>query len=329
MSASESTLAMESTQQDSADKSMHQAIQHFRQKMESSNRQFLQDRITEIKSLNLPTETENLSKMSTYWWDLTVQPDSSWLESASPESARQALAEETVTCLDDVSSLYHAHMDGIIPPNTTAQWRTVLLSTLQKVCNEAAFRDEEDNEFVVPPCEDLILFLKYASGIQEPDFRFAGMPAFNPPACDYHVSLSAEDLEEHLRRYYVCSEGFLDAYMHDDLEVRVGLELVVGVKVKMSDHVEWYCLYLYCRRVGGEVDSDEKADQSHGDWAWRVVISHAEAVENPQVVYGRKPRFDSICEFLDWYCSWYEFLDLDVMREDVALNCGEVGSDEN
>lgn len=309
---------MDSTQPDSADASMRLAIQNFRQKMESSNRQFLQDRITEISALNLPTEQEKLEKMRTYWWDLTEKRDESWLASASPEAARQAIDEGSVARLSDVSSLYHLHMDGIIPSSTTPQWRTMLLDTLQKVCNEAAFRDEEDHDFVVPPCDDLVLFLKYASGIEEPDFRFEGLPSFHPPGSAYHASLSPEDLEDHLCRY-VCSESFSDAYMHDDLEVRVGLNFGLGVKWKMSDHVEWYCLYLYCRRVVDEMDPD----QSHRDWAWRVTISHAAVVENPQVVYGRKPRFDSIVEFLDWYGSWYEFLDLDQMRKDVALNCGE------
>lgn len=55
------------------------------------------------------------------------------------------------------------------------------LDTIQTVCNEMAFRDEEDNDFEVPPCHDLGLFLKYASTVKDPDFRYAGMAPFEPP----------------------------------------------------------------------------------------------------------------------------------------------------
>lgn len=51
------------------------------------------------------------------------------------------------------------------------------------------------------------------------------------------------------------------------------------------------------------VDGTWKTDHSHKDWAWRVVVSDAEGVDNPMTVYGQKPRFDSIVEFLDWYSS--------------------------
>jgi hypothetical protein len=39
-----------------------------------------------------------------------------------------------------------------------------------------------------------------------------------------------------------------------------------------------------------------------------VVIFQAE-INNPSILYGRKARFDSIPEFLDWYASWLDHLD--------------------
>ncbi|CAI7590860.1 unnamed protein product [Penicillium discolor] len=101
--------------------------------------------------------------------------------------------------------------------------------------------------------------------------------------------------------------------MHNDLGVRVGLQTGIGIKYKLGGHDTWYSMYLYCRRYV------EDSDHSHKDWAWRVVISDAEGVGNPATVYGQKPRLDSIVEFLDWYSSWLEHLDMGQVREDVVV----------
>ncbi|KAF7155366.1 hypothetical protein CNMCM5623_007437 [Aspergillus felis] len=313
---------MESTTQPSADadENMRLAVERFRTKMEASNRQFLQDRIDEIEAMNLSTEEEKLEEMRVYWPDLTVKHKDSLMSTARPEVVRQALEEGSVARLADVKTLYHQYMDGVSPPNFLSdEWRQMFLDTVQTVCNEVAFRDDEDNDFEVPPCHDLGLFLKYASTVEDPDFRYAGMAPFEPPGAyskeTSDISKDREDLIRDLHRYYLCEEAFLEAYTHDDLEVRVGFQTGIGVKYKMSGHDTWYSMYLYCRR------DVEDSDQSHKDWAWRVVVSHATIVENPMTVYGQKPRFDSIVEFLDWYSSWLEHLDTGQVREDIALNC--------
>ncbi|CRL22255.1 unnamed protein product [Penicillium camemberti] len=314
---------MESTAQASADadENMRLAVERFRIKMEASNRQFLQDRIDEIEAMNLSTEEEKIDKMKVYWSNLTDKPNDAWMATAPPRIARQCREEGNVTRLTDVKTLYHENMDGASPPKLLDEWRQMYLDTVQTVCNEMAFRDEEDNDFEVPPCHDLGLFLKYASTVQDPDFRYAGMAPFEPPGMYSQetpdISKYRADLIETLRLYYICEESFLDAYMHEDLEVRVGLQTGIGAKYKMAGHATWYSMYLYCRR------HVEDSDHSHKDWAWRVVVSDAEGVDNPMTVYGQKPRFDSIVEFLDWYSSWLEHLDMGQVREDVALNCGE------
>lgn len=40
---------------------------------------------------------------------------------------------------------------------------------------------------------------------------------------------------------------------------------------------------------------------------------------NPTELYGRKPRFDSIPEFLDWYSSWLDHYDIEEDRKQVKL----------
>ncbi|KAJ5797669.1 uncharacterized protein N7503_006965 [Penicillium pulvis] len=315
---------MESTAEPPADaeENMRLAVERFRTKMEASNRQFLQDRMDEIEAMNLSTEEEKLLEMRTYWPGLKARNDIRWMATQPPEVVRQLHEEANVDRLSDVKSLYHRHMDGVEPPNGwTDEWRQMYLNTVQTVCNEVAFRSEEDNDFEVPPCYDLALFLKYASGVQDPDFRYAGMASFDPPGSlvkeTFDISKDREDLIRHIHRYYLCEESWFQAYAHQDLEVRAGFQTGNGIKDKQSGHDEWYSMYLYCRR------DPEDSDQSHKDWAWRVVISEVGTYRDHIEVYGKNPIFDSIVEFLDWYSSWLEHLDMDQVRKDVALNHGD------
>ncbi|KAH0350707.1 hypothetical protein KCU83_g4668, partial [Aureobasidium melanogenum] len=58
---------------------------------------------------------------------------------------------------------------------------------------------------------------------------------------------------------------------------------------------------------------DHKTDAG---WAWRVVV-HLESDGNEDVDYPTR-IFDSTVEFLDWYDSWYERLDLEDFLEDLV-----------
>ncbi|KGO43295.1 hypothetical protein PEX1_088660 [Penicillium expansum] len=309
---------MESTQPSAdADENMRLAIERFRTKMEASNWQFLQDRIDEIESMDLSTE-EKLKKMNIWTWIMTPKCADPEKPTVSPETTCQS-HQRTATQLIDLKSLSHENMDGVIPPKLwTDEWRQVYLDTIQTVCNEVAFRIDDDTEFEVPPCHDLALFLKYASGIVDADFRYDGMAPFEPPgiymASISDISKAREDLVEGLHHYYICDEDFVDAYTHDDLEVRVGFQTGTGVRYKMGGHSTWYSMYLYCRRWV------EDSDPSHKDWAWRVVISPAEVFENSTIVYGQRTRFDSIVDFLDWYSSWLEYVDMDEVRANLIQN---------
>lgn len=315
---------MESTAEPSAnaDERMRLAVERFRTKMEVSNRQFLQDRIDEVEAMNLSTEKEKLLKMRTYWPDLKIRQDVRWMATLPPEMVRQFHEEANVDRLSDVKSQYHQHMDGVDPPKGwTDEWRQMYLDTVQTVCNEVAFRSDQDNEFEIPPCYDLALFLKYASGVQDPDFRYAGMAPFEPPGRfmkeTSDISKDREDLIRDIHHYYLCEESWFESYAHQDLEVRAGFKTGIGVKDKQAGHDDWYSMYLYCRR------DPEDSDQGQNDWAWRVVISEVGTYGDPIEIYGQKPIFDSIVEFLDWYSSWLEHLDMDQVRKDVALNHGD------
>ncbi|GFF36037.1 hypothetical protein IFM61606_05224 [Aspergillus udagawae] len=318
-----------------ADEIMRLAVERFRIKMESSNRQFLQDRIEEIEAMNLPTEEEKLVKMRPYWPNLGIKGEDSWNDCAPIGPVRQSREERNVTRLADVKTVYHEYMDGIQPPRLlTEEWRQMYLDTVQSVCDEAAFRDEEDEDFSIPLCHELGSFIKYASGVQDPDFRRSGIAPFGPvfvsETQDYafkdnpavlalpppNIFEARESLKYYLQEF-LCDESFVAGTVDEDLEVRVGFLTGTGCR---CGHDKWHSAYLYCRRFV------EDSDPSHKDWAWRVVIFHADG-ENPTMLNGRKPRFDSIPEFLEWYSSWLEHSDLDQIRKDVMKP--EYDSDED
>ncbi|EAW19285.1 uncharacterized protein NFIA_092460 [Aspergillus fischeri NRRL 181] len=104
----------------------------------------------------------------------------------------------------------------------------------------------------------------------------------------------------------------LEAYIDDDLEAQAGFITGVGYN-QLYECPAWYSAYVYCRLETDDKD-DVAADAANiRDWGWRVVIFKAEVV-NPSILYGRKARFDSIPEFLDWYASWLDHLDARGLR---------------
>lgn len=121
--------------------------------------------------------------------------------------------------------------------------------------------------------------------------------------------------QEGLQRYLEdeLSNGCLEAYIDEDLEVRVGFITGIGFS-QLYECPSRYSAYVYCRLLTDEEDDGKHKDEdiqdatNIRDWGWRVVVFQAE-VDNPSVLYGRKARFDSIPEFLDWYASWLDHVD--------------------
>ncbi|KAJ5937292.1 hypothetical protein N7454_004947 [Penicillium verhagenii] len=324
---------------DAGDETMRLAIERFRTKMESSNRRFLQDRIDEIQAMGLATEEQKLEKMRLYWSDLGRGELPQFNDYASPGHVRQAREARTVTRLEDVKLVYNQHMDGIIPPTlVTDEWRQMFLEVVESVCNKAAAQaqDEEDKDFYIPRCHELGQFIKYANGVQDPDFRHSGICPFEPvfpigvegyafpdrpavlaqPPPD--VSASWEILKEYLQEY-ILSEDFIDSTVDEDLEVKVGFQTGLG---SHREYDTWYSTYLYCRQSKDCKSDDDSLNETLKDWAWRIVVIHADG-ENPAILYGRHPRFDSIPKFLDWYSSWLDYVDMDVVRKDVNATYGD------
>lgn len=186
----------------------------------------------------------------------------------------------------------------------------------------------------IPRCDELALFLKYAQGVVDVDFRLSEIAPFTPagPIGIRNEELDGLDEKQRrdkladpglLKRGQEClqqmledesTNGFLEQYIDDDLEVRAGFITGVGYS-QMYACPSWYSAYVYCRLWtdddeddGKHKDGDIQDAANIRDWGWRVVVFQAE-VDNPSVLYGRKARFDFIPEFLDWYASWLDHLD--------------------
>ncbi|KAJ5302814.1 hypothetical protein N7476_009613 [Penicillium atrosanguineum] len=154
---------------------MRLAVERFRTRMESSNRCFIQDCVDEIEAMRLLTEDGKFSLMRPYWYELGVTGLSDWNYDAPRGPVLRARETENVSRLEDLKTIFHEHMDGIIPPMlVTDKWRQIFLETIENVCNEAAVQDKKDEDFHIPVCDELGHFIKYANGVQHPDFCRSG-----------------------------------------------------------------------------------------------------------------------------------------------------------
>ncbi|CAI7668982.1 unnamed protein product [Penicillium crustosum] len=138
------------------DETMRLAVERFRAKMESSNRQFIQDRIDEIEAMHLSTEDEKLHHMLTYWADLNIKDWSNCNDDAPRDIIRRVRETANVSRLEDLKTIFHEH-----------EWREMFLDTVEIVCNEAAEQDEDDENLHIPRCDELGHFLKYEEGMSQ------------------------------------------------------------------------------------------------------------------------------------------------------------------
>lgn len=166
------------------DETMRLSVEIFRAKMESSNQQLLQDRIEEIEVMGLSTEEEKMWEMGSYWPLLGTKGEASWNNEAPLGPVRQDRETRSATRLEDIKTIYHEHIDGIIP--STFSNRGMALDVLggleggmEEVVAEA--KEESDEEdFDIPMCYELGHFIKYANSVQDPDFHSSRICPFEP-----------------------------------------------------------------------------------------------------------------------------------------------------
>ncbi|KAJ5888107.1 hypothetical protein N7495_008148 [Penicillium taxi] len=265
-----------------ADEIMRLAVDRFRTKMKSSSLKFIQDRIDSIEAMDLPAE-DKIKKLSDYH---IVEPgDVSRIADVKPLSEQSPYG----------GSITKGYIDGIIPPTLSEQRRQLFIETLHIFCNKPQAQ--------IPVCGELGLFLKYANGIQYPDFSCSRMPSFNPEGYltlaeipDLDV-ITAQDLirDSFQEAFWVQDDRFIDT---GDMDTKLGFVWGTSCQNTYGQYAQYYLTYLYCRY-------DDGSDK-YKDWAWRIVMVDGEDHHGFEPVFGQRPIFNSIPEFLDWYCSWFE-----------------------
>ncbi|GFF46714.1 hypothetical protein IFM61606_02670 [Aspergillus udagawae] len=297
---------------------MRLAIARFRSRMAAANQKFLQDRINGIEAKGLATEEEKRRRLRKYRWMNYLEWDDDDPETRGKRGGRIRIPQETSVADLDIPTILNAlpspePVDGVLPPLLrTEQWRQMYLNTVQRVCQgqadaivpedevelDVACNSHKDHRpMTIPRCDELALFLKYAQGVVDIDFWLSGIAPFTP-------AWSAGVKDEELDRLN-------EAQRCDKL---ADLELLKceqeGLQQTLEDEVFDGCLEAF---VDEDLEYDDEDDDIQDaanirDWGWRVVVFQAE-INNPSILYGRKARFDSIPEFLDWYASWLDHLD--------------------
>jgi hypothetical protein len=117
---------------------------------------------------------------------------------------------------------------------------------VEKVCNEVAFREQEEEDIHIPRCTELGSFIKFANGVQDPDFRASGICPFRPISSIDSVGarpyafperqkegsepgiLESRQILEKSPRGDILDEDFIYGFFDEDLEVKVGFKTGVG-----------------------------------------------------------------------------------------------------
>ncbi|CAI7670246.1 unnamed protein product [Penicillium crustosum] len=340
-----------------AEETMRLAIARFRSRMAAANQKFLQDRLKEIEGKGLATEEEKRVQLRQYKYMDDVKWDDEDPETCGSGSIIQIPPQTPVKDLNIPAILNalpsHEPADGVKPPLLRSnQWRQMYLDTVQRMCQQqvdAIVADDDEDRGVactwhkdhrpmtIPPCDELALFLKYAQGVADVDFRLSGIAPFTPA---WSIGVKDEELEgldERQRRDKLADPGLLKreqaqlqrlleyklddktlrAFIDEDLDIRAGFIADIGFHMWHACPA-WYSAYVYCRLMTDDEDENKHKDEDIQDaanireWGWRVVFFKAE-VDNPTSLYG---------QFLDWYASWLDHLDaralLSLRRHAVA-----------
>ncbi|KAJ5667807.1 uncharacterized protein N7477_006377 [Penicillium maclennaniae] len=326
-----------------ADETMRLAIARFRSRMAAANQKFLQDRINEIEAKGLATEKEKRRQLRQYRWMDNLEWDDDAPETRGRRDAIRIPQQTSVKDLDIYAIVNappsHEPVDGVIPPLLrTEQGRQMYLDTVQLVCqrqaDEIVAEDDVELDVACMYHKDHSLVPEVCAGVVDIDFRDSGIAPFSPASWIGVKSEELDGLDEGQRRAKLAdpellkreqedlqreledelSNESLRACIDEDLDVRAGFITGVGNN-RLYECPEWYSAYVYCRLWTDDDENDGKHRDGNipdtaniRDWRWRVVVFKADVV-NPSVLYGRKARFDSIPEFLDWYASWLDHLD--------------------
>lgn len=235
-------------------------------------------------------------------------------EDAPDDLKNQARLEAAVDSLDDVETLIDKHwlLDGTRPP-VGELLRKKFLRILEEVLNESKDVEllEDEKERLELP-DELAEFLSVTNGVCDADVRHSGI-------CDFAMVDEKYDEDEECLRLRLDTAADPDEWANMGVDfLDYELEVVAGVALdfqqqwphygaQFKDNT-WVSMYAYCRRV-----PDQDGEDSEEDFSWRVVFYHR-INDMDQKVF----TFMSIAEFLGWYASWDERMNMEDMRRAIS-----------
>jgi len=242
--------------------------------MRSSNIKFLNDRADEIQKMEL-SEDQRLRIFRRF---LVSHDHGRFKSLSSLQEARELVSSQGIW------------LDGIQPPRLkNAEQSRQFIRAFTAVMNE-----ENESDQAIPPPPDLGTFLRFANGVEDPDFRGDAICEWAPgPDSTFEPNdvLENTDIEEFKRHVR-------GAMIDDDDSSKISYELDVkaGIRTgeKLRFHETWWSFYLYCcPRIPLGVKPG---------WGWRIFFTTTSTAADDELVW------DSIPDFLNWYGSWADRL---------------------
>ncbi|PYH78655.1 hypothetical protein BO82DRAFT_247549, partial [Aspergillus uvarum CBS 121591] len=327
-----------------ADKAMHEALTRFRRRMLTATRAFIQSRIAEVEARD-PTAPDKKKIQRMAEWrhcDWNPEPDrwdegKPYLQMVDDDAVpgrRMDGIYPTQLRTETARQIYLDMLQGVFQRQAEARAATEGGEHPGVIprCEELGRFLRHAHEVRDPDLRQSGV-AGFAAGlyIHFEDEELEGIGEEREDRYHECVRTKCEDLRESLEQpndygSSLFGRATIVADVDDDLEVKAGV--LVGQEGYRGQWPEWYSAYLYCRKYLDDDDDEEGTGKNqeentkpkwNGDvpdslniheWGWRIVFMEVDYCDpwEPQTLYGRRPRFDSIPEFLDWYSSWPDHL---------------------
>ncbi|KAK0101947.1 hypothetical protein ONS95_001244 [Cadophora gregata] len=315
----------------SQDATIKSALEIFPRKMREGNKLFLMGRVEEIRSLNPPTEKDELDKMSRFWFE--GYPAAEWPSPGSNQAHvvyrstsriyETFWAQETaVTSIDELLLLEHPLSDGMDCGDAkfTPPWDRDQIEMMERWINKKAGMGEDGP---LRMNDEFISFVKYAPrGVRDPDFRKSSICEFLPrwtPRGNYCVPCNENPDEG--TWYFQSDEDGNQSFEADGQKYDLLTYTQAGrTRCPWNSHVMglleriWTSYYVFCKKTeknAPDIQRNHELYTEENGWQWRILFFDDRFETGVFAVY----LFDSIVEFLEWYGSWYDRLDMTEVRK--------------
>ncbi|KAG4415507.1 hypothetical protein IFR04_011379 [Cadophora malorum] len=314
---------------------MEAMLKLYALRMREGNRGFLADRIEEVKFSNLPSKTDEHDRIARFW--IEGHPCGMWpshgyrsthLAHDTTCQKYQALwsSDNVVQSVDDILNLDHPLGDGISCGESQVRppWDRDQIKSMESRLNERAGLGKDGP---LRLNDEFISFVKYTRGVQDPDFRKSDICGFYPRwNIDNQYYFQFDKYDSECSWQFECDMNGNRFFEKGGQRFDVLVQTEAGktrVKCNKTERGEsgriWTSYYVFCKKVDMSVMfqagcPQEMYTEANG-WQWRVLFHDGWTDRSRCDI--KLHLFDTIIEFLEWYGSWYDRLDMREVRENT------------